>query len=190
MLYDDFFTDLVQKGKAHVKKFWAQNKDELMSMLKTMALTYGPKLLSIGGSEMKSSDPYSVDVNFLSGLFDQELQSGQPAPRMLLDPLGTWRAVTQYQVSTNSQGRAIVTVCPQSALYGIPTGPSVAWFPYVSTNATNGDQVYTGATWNGGAFGTEQTSTVGFLPDVVKTYFTSTLSVLNAAGRIFCGVFY
>lgn len=81
-------------------------------------------------------------------------------------------------------------MCPQGALYEIPTGPDVAFYPYVSTNATNGTQVYTGATWGKGPFSGEQSNTVGFLPDVVKAYFTSTLSVLNAAGRIFCGVFY
>jgi len=81
-------------------------------------------------------------------------------------------------------------VCPQNALYGIPAGTIWNWFPFVSTNPTNGSQVYNGANLSLGCFAGEAATTVGFLPDIVKTYFTSTLSVLNAAGRIFCGVFY
>lgn len=38
-------------------------------MLKTAALTYGPKLLGIGGSKLRSGDPYAVDYKFLKTLF-------------------------------------------------------------------------------------------------------------------------
>lgn len=33
----------------------------MLSALKTIALQFGPKLLSLGGAHLKSSDPYSVD---------------------------------------------------------------------------------------------------------------------------------
>lgn len=111
---------------------------------------------------------------------------------MLLDPLGTWRSVTEYPVSTNTGGRAIVVVSPQSAMYAVPplSGNNIDWFPYVSVNPTNGNQAYVGGNWRPGPFLPQVTTTVGWLPDMTKAYFTSTLSVLNAAGRIFCGVFY
>lgn len=38
-------------------------------MLKTAALTLGPKLLGLGGSNIRSGDPYAVDHKFLKSLF-------------------------------------------------------------------------------------------------------------------------
>lgn len=77
-------------------------------------------------------------------------------------------------------------------MYTVPVavGNVIEWFPYVSTNPTNGNQAYVGGAWQPGPFQPQVTTTVGWLPDVTKAYFTSTLSMLNAAGRIFCGVFY
>lgn len=42
ILYDDFFGDLMTKGKAKLKTFWDQNKDQLMSALKMAATSVAP----------------------------------------------------------------------------------------------------------------------------------------------------
>lgn len=65
-----------------------------MSALKSLALSVGPKLLSIGGANLKSSDPYSVDAEYLLSQFSEQLNVSVPAPRMLLDPLGYWKSVS------------------------------------------------------------------------------------------------
>lgn len=162
-----------------------------MSALKVLAMEVAPKLLSIGGANLKSSDPYSIDVEFVKSIFNKELASQMPAPRLILDPLGYWRNVSQYPITTGSSGNCIVTICPHSALYIAPTyGNSQLWYPYVSTNPISTSLVYNGATYFNGPFIAVQGNTVGWLPDCVKTYFQCTQSILNASGRIFCGVYY
>lgn len=57
-------------------------------------------------------------------------------------------------------------------------------------NATSSNLVYQGAALSGGPFSSQQATTVGWLPDSVKAYFQCSQSLLNASGRIYCGVFY
>lgn len=75
---DDFYDDLKTKGK-HVwntaKQFIADNKQKITPILKTIA-SWHPvtqKILDIGntvfGGQLKSEDPYSVDIAFLKYIF-------------------------------------------------------------------------------------------------------------------------
>lgn len=77
------------------------------------------------------------------------------------------------------------------ALYAAPTAaPSMAWFPFASTNPSSTGLVYNGSSFYTGPFNPQQTSTVGWLPDSCKAYFQSSQNFLQAAGRVYCGVFY
>lgn len=163
----------------------------MLSVLRTLALELAPKLLSIGGAHLKSSDPYSVDVDFLRSTFSDELSIQLPAPRVLLDPLGVWRNITEYEITTSSTGNCIFTICPQSALYMVPTmTAATGWYPFASHNPTSSNLVYNGGSVEGGPFSVQQASTVGWLPDSVKTYFQCNQSLLNASGKLYCGVYY
>lgn len=84
-----------------------------------------------------------------------------------------------------------MTICPQNALYSAPTyGSTQAWYPYVSINPINTNLVYNGSTYFNGPFNSVQGNTVGWLPDCVKTYFQCSQSLLNASGKVYCGVYY
>lgn len=155
-----------------------------------MALTFGPKLLALGSSKkILSSDPYAVDSKYLRALFDPYDLYG--VPKNLLDPLGTMRSNYDYSITTGSGGNCIVVICPFMMPFGPPViNTTTAWYPFVSVSSSNTNLVYNGSTNYSGPFNGQQANIIGFYPDQCKVSFQCSQSILNASGRIFCGVFY
>jgi hypothetical protein len=54
LLYDDFMSDLVKKGKNAVADFWSENRSSILDLLKSAAFSIIPRLLTIGGNNLKS----------------------------------------------------------------------------------------------------------------------------------------
>lgn len=159
-------------------------------MLRTAAMQIIPRVLSIGATQrIKSSDPYAVDRKFLTSLFAPYML--QPSPKTLLDPLGVMRSNLDFNIATGSGGNAIVCISPQSLPWPSPIiSAASTWYPYVSVSSSNTGNVYNGAFISPGPFNGQLASLTGWFPDQCKVQFQCSQSMLNASGRIFCGIFY
>lgn len=63
-------------------------------------------------------------------------------------------------------------------------------YPYAAMSSSLTNLVYSGATLYSGPFNAQFNNVVGYYPDQLKCMFQCTQSLLNASGRIYCGVFY
>lgn len=97
----------------------------------------------------------------------------------------------EIPVTIGTGGKAIVTICPQMMTFVPPTVNTTSlYYPWAAVSTSNTNQCYAGATLYNGPFLGQVPSLVGYYPDQTKCTFQCTQSLLNASGRIYCGVFY
>lgn len=75
-------------------------------------------------------------------------------------------------------------------IYNNGLGSTATAYPYLSVSTSITDNVYAGSPLFNGVFSGQVANIVGYYPDQMKLNFQCTQSLLNASGRIYCGVFY